>query len=75
MLAGCRSKNITEYYASVMRPGSAELMIVMELLSCSVADLVGAAALGSPSAVLGSGNPRCCGHMCKRYLQVQCCRN
>lgn len=40
MLAGCRCKNITEYYGSVIQPGTTELMIVMELMACSVADLV-----------------------------------
>jgi hypothetical protein len=43
MLAGCKCKNITEYYASIMRPGGTELVIVMELMACSVADLVGPA--------------------------------
>jgi hypothetical protein len=43
MLAGCKCKNITEYYASIMRPGGTELVIVMELMACSVADLVGVA--------------------------------
>lgn len=41
MLAGCRCKNITEYHGSVLKPRSTELMIVMELMACSVADLVG----------------------------------
>lgn len=40
MLAGCRCKNITEYYGSVLKPGSSELIIAMELMACSVADLV-----------------------------------
>ena len=40
MLAGCQCPNITEYYSSMLQPGSTELMIVMELLACSVADLV-----------------------------------
>ncbi len=39
-LAACNSNNITKYYASVLRPGTTELMIVMELMACSVADLV-----------------------------------
>ncbi|KAG2433816.1 hypothetical protein HXX76_008173 [Chlamydomonas incerta] len=39
-LAGCKCRNITEYYGSVLRPGSAELHIIMELMACSVADLV-----------------------------------
>ena len=40
MLAGCRCKNITEYYGSVLKPGGTELIIAMELMACSVADLV-----------------------------------
>lgn len=40
VLAKCRSENITEYYASVLKPGSSELFIVMELMAASVADLV-----------------------------------
>lgn len=39
-LAGCSCKQITGYYASVLKPGSTELFIVMELMSCSVADLL-----------------------------------
>lgn len=41
MLAGCKCKNITEYYGAIMKPGTTELLIVLELMSCSVADLVG----------------------------------
>ena len=40
MLARCRSRNITQYYASVLLPGSTELMIVMELMAASVFDAV-----------------------------------
>ncbi len=40
VLAKCRSENITDYYASVLKPGSSELFIVMELMAASVADLV-----------------------------------
>lgn len=40
MLAECRSPNITEYYASVMLPGTTELLIIMELMASSVNDLV-----------------------------------
>ncbi len=40
VLAKCRNDNITEYYASVLKPGSSELLIVMELMAASVADLV-----------------------------------
>ena len=40
VLAECRSPNITEYYASVMLPGTTELLIIMELMASSVNDLV-----------------------------------
>lgn len=40
MLAACKSPHITEYYGSELQPGSSELMIIMELLDCSVADLL-----------------------------------
>lgn len=40
VLAECRSANITEYYASVMLPGTTELLIIMELMASSVNDLV-----------------------------------
>jgi len=40
VLAQCRSKHITEYFASVMPRGSSQLLIVMELMACSVADLL-----------------------------------
>ena len=40
-LARCQSENITQYYASVLKPGTSELLIVMELMAASVADLVG----------------------------------
>ena len=40
MLARCRSRNITQYYASVLQPGTTELMIVMELMAASVFDVV-----------------------------------
>lgn len=39
-LADCKCRNITEYYGSVLQPGSTELHIVMELMACSVAELV-----------------------------------
>ena len=39
-LARCQSENITQYYASVLKPGTSELLIVMELMAASVADLV-----------------------------------
>ncbi|KAK9833192.1 hypothetical protein WJX74_009769 [Apatococcus lobatus] len=41
VLARCDCPNITRYFASVLRPGSSELYIVMELMAVSVADLVG----------------------------------
>ena len=40
VLARCDCANITRYFASVLRPGSSELYIVMELMAVSVADLV-----------------------------------
>lgn len=40
VLARCRSQNITEYYASVLQPGSTELMIIMELMAASVFDVL-----------------------------------
>jgi hypothetical protein len=40
MLAGCNSPNITTYFASILVPGTSQLLIVMELLAASVADLV-----------------------------------
>ena len=40
VLARCDCPNITRYFASVLRPGSSELFIVMELMALSVADLV-----------------------------------
>ena len=40
VLARCRSRNITQYHASVLLPGSTELMIVMELMAASVFDVV-----------------------------------
>ncbi|KAI8474384.1 MAG: kinase-like domain-containing protein [Monoraphidium minutum] len=43
-LAGCRSAHITRYYGALVAPGSSELLILMELLACSVADLLA----GSP---------------------------
>ena len=39
-MARCQSQNITQYYASVLKPGTSELLIVMELMAASVADLV-----------------------------------
>lgn len=39
-LARCQSQNITQYHASVLKPGTSELLIVMELMAASVADLV-----------------------------------
>jgi AraC-like DNA-binding protein len=39
-LAGCRSPFITRYHASLIPPGSSQLLIVMELLLGSVADAV-----------------------------------
>ncbi len=40
VLARCRAPNITEYYASVLKPGTTQLLIIMELMAASAADLV-----------------------------------
>lgn len=40
-MAGCRCSNITDFYGAVLAPGSSELLIIMELMSASVADMVG----------------------------------
>lgn len=40
VLAECKSPCITHYYASVLLPGTSQLLIIMELLASSVADLV-----------------------------------
>eukprot|EP00884_Botryococcus_braunii_P008674 jgi/Botrbrau1/17808/Bobra.0127s0055.2 len=40
VLAGCQSPYITQYYASVLVPGTSQLLIIMELLAASVADLL-----------------------------------
>ncbi|GLC34747.1 hypothetical protein PLESTB_001159100 [Pleodorina starrii] len=47
-LAGCKCKNITEYYGSVVRSGSAELHIIMELMACSVTEMVQHGPLDEP---------------------------
>ncbi|GBF98708.1 serine threonine kinase [Raphidocelis subcapitata] len=44
-LAGCRCAHITRYYGALVRPGSSELLILMELLACSAADLLASAPL------------------------------
>ncbi|KAK9843397.1 hypothetical protein WJX81_000440 [Elliptochloris bilobata] len=49
VLARCRAPNITEYYASVLRPGTTQLLIVMELMAASAADLVDAGPLDEAS--------------------------
>ena len=41
MLAGCRCSFITEYHASVVLPATSQLLIVMELMAATAADLVG----------------------------------
>ncbi|CAL5224972.1 g7746 [Coccomyxa viridis] len=47
-LARCQSQNITQYYASVLKPGTSELLIVMELMAASVADLLDEGNLEEP---------------------------
>jgi hypothetical protein len=54
-LANVACPNITRYYGSVMQPGSTELCIIMELMACSVADLVGwPAGAAEPAAATAS---------------------
>jgi serine/threonine protein kinase len=40
MLKQCQSPQITAYFGSAVVPGTSQLMIVMELLAASAADLV-----------------------------------
>ncbi|KAL0028453.1 hypothetical protein WJX77_007542 [Trebouxia sp. C0004] len=40
VLAKCCSPNITEYFASIMLPGTTELLIIMELMATSLSDLL-----------------------------------
>lgn len=39
-LRTCRSPNITQYYGSALMPGSTKLLIAMELMAASLADVV-----------------------------------
>ncbi|EFN54067.1 hypothetical protein CHLNCDRAFT_136164 [Chlorella variabilis] len=48
MLKQCQSPNITAYYGSAVVPGTSQLMIVMELLAASAADLVSEETGGEP---------------------------
>ncbi|KAL4440368.1 hypothetical protein ABPG75_003369 [Micractinium tetrahymenae] len=52
MLKQCQSPNITQYYGSQARvaavPGTSQLMIVMELMAASAADLVSEETAGEP---------------------------
>jgi hypothetical protein len=57
VLARCRAPNITEYYASVLQPGTTQLLIVMELMAASAADLVRTPCLQVLSVA----------QLCKRY--------
>lgn len=52
MLARCQSPNITQYFASVLQPGSTELMIIMELMAASVFDVVCALACRTPQHLI-----------------------
>ena len=62
-LACCRSPFITSYYASLIPPGSSQLLIVMELLVGSVADVVSVSRGGGggawPRELWGGGCMRC----------------
>ena len=40
MLADCRCDAITQYYASLVEPATSQLLIVMELMAATAADLV-----------------------------------
>ena len=62
MLARCRAPNITEYYASVLKPGTTQLLIVMELMAASAADLVRHGARPTRQLLLQptENNPRAC---------------
>lgn len=48
MLKQCQSPNITQYYGSQAVPGTSQLMIVMELMAASAADLVSEETGGEP---------------------------
>ena len=50
MLQTCRSPNITRYYGSSVMPGTSRLLIAMELMAVSVADLVRCAAAAARCA-------------------------
>jgi serine/threonine-protein kinase 24/25/MST4 len=48
MLKQCQSPHITSYFGSAVVPGTSQLMIVMELMSASAADLVSEETGGEP---------------------------
>jgi serine/threonine-protein kinase 24/25/MST4 len=48
MLKQCQSPHITSYFGSAVVPGTSQLMIVMELMSASAADLVRPPAAAAP---------------------------
>mmetsp|Transcript_14251 Transcript_14251/g.40385 ORF Transcript_14251/g.40385 Transcript_14251/m.40385 type:complete len:576 (+) Transcript_14251:114-1841(+) len=52
VLAQCKSPHITDYYASVLSNGSSRLLIVMELMACSVADLLEVSVLDEATMAL-----------------------
>lgn len=45
-LRTCRSPNITQYYGSAVLPGTTRLLIAMELMAVSLADLVSGDGIG-----------------------------
>lgn len=66
MLAKCCSPNITEYFASIMLPGTTELLIIMELMATSLSDLVSTAKLLSQHTAHAKGYrivPACACHL------------
>ena len=55
VLAKCCSPNITEYFASIMLPGTTELLIIMELMATSLSDLVSTSTLLSQHTAHAKG--------------------
>lgn len=48
MMKACRSSNIIEYYSALIIPGTSRLIVAMELMALSVADLICPEYGGSP---------------------------
>lgn len=60
VLAKCCSPNITEYFASILMPGTTELLIIMELMATSVSDLVSFDAVTKTVAHNMTSETQCC---------------